>query len=75
VGVAVHPRTERPFLQHVFSQAEEISSVILALNWQILIAPLVLAGHVVKRIRSLVNRLPEQIDPHGSGSLDPAPRA
>ncbi len=31
--------TERPFLQHLFSQAEDISKVILALNWQILIAP------------------------------------
>lgn len=32
--------TERPFLHHLFSQAEDISKVILALDWQILMAPL-----------------------------------
>jgi Protein of unknown function (DUF4238) len=31
--------TERPFLEHMFSLAESISKVILALSWQILIAP------------------------------------
>lgn len=31
--------TERPFLQHIFTQAESLSQVIVALDWQILIAP------------------------------------
>jgi len=31
--------TERPFLENIFSAAERISEVIVALDWQILIAP------------------------------------